>query len=662
MSRVVIFSSFQSDSTETEESSDFEAYYPPAEESSNGFGGFAHQLFADPSGFPSHLPVSPGPDSPSFSPLGRGPSEFEDVELFPSQPSILKESDLSLVRLLLGPSAELSPNSFRFVATFLSLCDSLSVPPTLSLFTQLFYVAAVGSRLPGSIQIVLREGLRFDGINKSCKRWKERFVFVRPAGGHLIFLLLGLLITLSLTGCLRRLGVSPASSGFPRPRSGAGDRLYRTGSFRERWAITYGRYGYWWLWFGDPISYAISVGPSAPISSRGAISYEMASQHDVLREQFRRLTRSHTARSAALPPLPTKGPGDKGKKPVDEPSAPPAFASSPPCALADSETLRKRARAEPAEEELSGLLLQPLTLAVTGWTDSSMCGTRFNYDPLEWAEKVVFPRDQEHMQTISDEALHRRTVANLYGAVAAVSANRRRSRERSQELEEFNARFSDLTVRYQDQVEASRRSLTTQAELRRARQEAEEGRRVAEESLLSAVSDYQNSDKFRQDALASIRGASDDFALIGKDWLASPEGVQYAPGMSLEDFYEGSRQMQQEIYATLQSSNPPFMPADLGLPPPLPSWADRHLNEGPGSPILGSGVASKAHPPGFALSSGSGGRRQIPFDHAYLNSAANLQVLADFSNAEISLGPLDSVDGAGPQDVRGDVSSRAPGV
>nr|GMD81163.1 predicted protein [Ipomoea batatas] len=613
MPRVVIFSSSQSDSTETEESSDFEAYYPPAEESSNGFGGFGHQLFADPSGFPSHLPVSPGPDSHSFSPLGRGPSEFEDVELFPSQPSILKKSDLSLVRLLLGPSAEvildtsrpvfdpptggyvalsflavkygfripppplfnevcryfnlvpgqLSPNSFRFVATFLSLCDSLSVPPTLSLFTQLFYVAAVGSR-----------------FERSARLYPNRS---------------------ALTGRLRRLGVSPASSGFPRPRSGAG------GS-------------------GSGIPSFDAVGPSASISSRGAISYEMASQHDVLREQFRRLTRSHTARSAALPPLPTKGPGDKGKKPVDEPSAPPAFASSPPCALADSGTLRKRARAEPAEEELS---------------DSSMCGTRFNYDPLEWAEKVVFPRDQEHMQTISDEALHRRTVANLYRAVAVVSANRRRSRERSQELEEFNARFSDLTVRYQDQVEASRRSLTTQAELRRARQEAEEGRR---------------------DALASIRGASDDFALIGKDWLASPEGVQYALGMSLEDFYEGSRQMQQEIYATLQSSNPPFMPADLGLPPPLPSWPDRHLNEGPGSPILGSGVASEAHPPGFALSSGSGGRRQIPFDHAYLNSAANLQVLADLSNAEISLGPLDSVDGAGPQDVRGDVSSRAPGV
>nr|GMD81164.1 flocculation protein FLO11-like [Ipomoea batatas] len=513
-----------SDSTETEESSDFEAYYPPAEESSNGFGVLA----------------------------------------------------ISCLRILR---------------------DSLLIFP----FSTLLRWGLVLSVPPGSIQIVPREGLRFDGIIKSCKRWKERFVFVRPAGRHLIFLLLGLLITLSLTGRLRRLGVSPASSGFPRPRSGAG------GS-------------------GSGIPSFDAVGPSASISSRGAISYEMASQHDVLREQFRRLTRSHTARSAALPPLPTKGPGDKGKKPVDEPSAPPAFASSPLCALADSGTLRKRARAEPAEEELS---------------DSSMCGTRFNYDPLEWAEKVVFPRDQEHMQTISDEALHRRTVANLYRAVAVVSANRRRSRERSQELEEFNARFSDLTVRYQDQVEASRRSLTTQAELRRARQEAEEGRR---------------------DALASIRGASDDFALIGKDWLASPEGVQYALGMSLEDFYEGSRQMQQEIYATLQSSNPPFMPADLGLPPPLPSWPDRHLNEGPGSPILGSGVASEAHPPGFALSSGSGGRRQIPFDHAYLNSAANLQVLADLSNAEISLGPLDSVDGAGPQDVRGDVSSRAPGV
>nr|GMC66378.1 hypothetical protein Iba_chr02eCG5150 [Ipomoea batatas] len=131
--------------------------------------------------------------------------------------------------------------------------------------------------------------------------------------------------------------------------------------------------------------------------------------------------------------------------------------------------------------------------------------------------------------------------------------------------------------------------------------------------------------------------------------------------MSLEDYYEGSRRMQQEIYATLQSSNPPFMPTDLGLPPPLHSWVDRHLNEGPDAPVLGSGVASGAHPPGLAFPSDSGGRREIPFDSAYLNSAANLQVLADLSNVEVSLGPLDSVDGAGPQDVRGDVSSQAPG-
>nr|GMD93539.1 hypothetical protein Iba_chr14fCG8410 [Ipomoea batatas] len=483
MPRVVISSPSQFDSTETEESSSSEDSSLPAEESSIGFGGFVHQLFADPSGFPSHLPASPahsvlsgGPNSPSFSPLARGPGDFEDVELFPSQPSILKESDLSLVRSLLGPSAELSPNSFRFVASFLSLCDSLSIPPTLSHFTQLFYIAAVGSRSPGSIQIIQCEGLHFlDGAS---------------------------------------------GSGIP---------------------------------FFD------TVGPSAPISSLGAIPSEMASRHDLLQGQFRRLTRSHTARSATPPPLPTEGPCDNGKKPVDGPSDPPAFASSPPpCALVDSGALRKQAKAEPVDEELSSSLPQPLTLV-------------------------------EHMQTISEEALHRRTVANLYRAVAAVSTNRRCS----QELEELNAHFSDLNVRYQDQVEASHRSLTTQVELRRARREAEEGRRVAEESLLSAVSDYQNSYRFRQDALASIRRASDDFALIVKDWLASSE---------------------------------------------------------------------ETHPLGFALSYDSCGRHEIPFDHAYLNSAANLQALADLSNAEISLGPLDNVDGTSLQDVRGDVSSQAPGV
>nr|GMC86962.1 predicted protein [Ipomoea batatas] len=622
MPRVVISSPSQSDSTETEESSSFEVYSPPAEESSTDFGGFVHQLFADPSGFSSHLPASSGLDSPSFSPLARGPGEFEDVELFPSQPSILKESDLSLVCFLLGPSVEvildtsrpvfdppaggyvalsflavkygfcvplpplfnevcryfnlvhgqLSPNSFRFVATFLSLCDSLSIPPTLSLFTQLFNVVAMGSRSPDSIQIVPREGLRFDGIIKSFKRWKERFVFVQ------------------VTACiglkaLENAGLLPTGATY-------------TGSSCS----------------GIPSFGA--VGLSAPISCLGAIPSEMASWHDILRGQFRRLTRSHTARSAAPPPLPTKGLDDKGKKHVDEPSAPPAFASSPPCALADLGALRKRARAEPAEKELSSSLPQPLTLVVTGWTDSSMCGTRFNYDPLEWGEKVVFP-------CVICRLLARKL-------------------------------FTD--------VEASRRSLTTQVELRQARREAEEGHRVAEESHLSAVSDYQNSYKFRQDALASIRGASDDFALIGKDWLASPEGVQYTGEMSLEDYYEGSRYMQQEIYATLWSSNPSFMPADLGLPPPFPSWANRHSSEGPGSAIQGSGVASEAHPPGFALSSDSGGRREIHFDQAYLNSTASLQILADLSNAEIFLGSLDSVDGTGPQDVRGDVSSQAPSV
>nr|GMD07310.1 hypothetical protein SORBI_3010G058800 [Ipomoea batatas] len=609
MPRVVISSSSCSDSTEVEESSDFEAYSPPADESSTVFGGFVNQLFADPSGFPSHLPASPGPDSHSLSPLARGPGEFEDVEFFPTQPSILKESDVSLVRLALGPSAEvildtsrpvfdppsggyvalsllavkygfrvpppplfnevcryfnlvpgqLSRNSFRFVATFLSL----SIPPTLSLFTQLFYVAAVGSRSPGSIQIVPREGLRFEGISKSFKRWKERFVFVRPVG-----------------------------SAFDFPTS----------------------------W---PSYYFKLDRPPAPT---GVLAQQVQAFRDLgpVQERFRRLTRSHTSRSVAPPPPSTEGPGDKGKNLVDEPSAPPAFSSSPPCALADSGALRKRARAEPAGGEPSGSLPQPLTLTVTGWTDSSMCGTRFNYNPLEWGEKVIFPCDQEYMQTIGEDALDRRTIAHLYRAIAAVSANRKCSRARSQELEELDARFKDLTVRYQDQVEASHRSLTTQAKLRRACREAEEGRRVAEESLFSAVSDYKNSDTFRQDALASIRGAPDDSALIGKDWFASPGGAEYAAEMSLEDYYEGSRRMQQEIYATLQSSNPPFMPTDLGLPPPLHSWVDRHLNEGPDAPVLGSGVASGAHPPGFAFPSDSGGRREIPFDSAYLNSAANL--------------------------------------
>lgn len=130
----------------------------------------------------------------------------------------------------------------------------------------------------------------------------------------------------------------------------------------------------------------------------------MAARHDILEERFRRLTRSHTSRSVAPPPPSTEGPGDKGKNPVDEPSAPPA----------DSGALRKRARAEPAGGEPSGLLPQPLTLTVTGWTDSSMCGKRFNYNPLEWGEKVIFPCDQEYMQTIGEDALDRRTIAHLY--------------------------------------------------------------------------------------------------------------------------------------------------------------------------------------------------------------------------------------------------------
>nr|GMD84065.1 hypothetical protein DM860_001373 [Ipomoea batatas] len=645
---MVVISSSCSDSTEVEDSFDFEAYSPPADESSTVFGGFVNQLFADPSGFPSHLPASPGPDSPSLSPLARGPGEFEDVEFFPTQSSILKESDVSLVRLVLGPSAEvildtsrpvfdhpsggyvalsllavkygfrvpppplfnevcryfnlvpgqLSPNSFRFVATFLSLCDSLSIPPTLSLFTQLFYVAAVGSRSPGSIQIVPREGLRFEGTSKSFKRWKERFVFVRLVGSAFDF-------PTSWPSYYFKLDRPPAPTGVLAQQVQAFrdlgpvqviacielEALENAGLLPTGAADTGAS--------GSGFPFFDAAGPSAPISSFGALPSGMAARHDILQERFRRLTRSHTFRSAAPPPPSTEGPVDKGKNHVDEPSAPPAFSSSPPCALVDSGVLRKRARAEPARGEPSGSLPQPLTLTVTGWTDSSMCGTRFNYNPLEWGEKVIFPCDQEYMQTIGEEALDRRTIAHLYRAIAAVSANRKWSRARSQELEELDARFKDLTVRYQDQVEASHHSLTTQAELRRACREAEEGRRVAEECLFSAVSDYKNSVTFRQDALASIRGAPDDFALIGKDWFASPGGAEYAAEMSLEDYYEGSRRMQQEIYATLQSSNPPFMPTDLGLPPPLHSWADRHLNEGPGAPVLGSGVASGAHPPGL---------------------------------------------------------------
>nr|GME11499.1 hypothetical protein DM860_001373 [Ipomoea batatas] len=450
MPRVVISSSSCSDSTEVEESSDSEAYSPPADESSTAFGGFVNQLF--PSGFPSHLPASPGPDSPSLSPLARGPGEFEDVEFFPTQPSILKESDVSLVRLALGPSAEvildtsrpvfdppsggyvalsllavkygfqvpppplfnevcryfnlvpgqLSPNSFRFVATFLSLCDSLSIPPTLSLFTQLFYVAAVGSRSPGSIQIAPREGLRFEGIRKSVKRWKERFVFVRPVGSAFDF-------PTSWPTYYFKLDRPPAPTGVLAQQVIVGIELeaLENAGLLPTGAADIGASGSGFPFFD-------AAGPSAPISSFGAIPSGMAARHDILQERFRRLTRSHTSRSVA-PPLPsTEGPGDKGKNPVDEPSAPPAFSSSPPCALADSGALRKRARAEPAGGEPSGLLPQPLTLTVTGWTDSSMCGKRFNYNPLEWGEKVIFPCDQEYMQTIGEDALDRRTIAHLY--------------------------------------------------------------------------------------------------------------------------------------------------------------------------------------------------------------------------------------------------------
>nr|GMD95564.1 putative protein TPRXL [Ipomoea batatas] len=606
MPRVVISSPSCSDSTEVEESSDFEVYSPPANESSTVFGGFVNQLFADPSGFPSHLPASPGPDSPSLSPLARGPGEFEDVEFFPTQPSILKESDVSLVRLVLGPSAEVildtsrpvfDPPSGGYVAlSLLAVKYGFRVPPP-PLFNEVcryFNLVPVGSRSPGSIQIVPREGLRFEGISKSFKRWKERFVFVRPVGSAFDF----------------PTSWPPYYFKLDWPPTPTGVLAQQVQAFRDLGPVQVIACA-----SGSGFPFFDAAGPSAPISSFGAIPSGMAARHDILQERFRRLTRSHTSRSAAPPPPSTEGPGDKGKNPVDKPYAPPAFSSSPPCALADSGALRKRARAEPGGEEPSGSLPQPLTLTVTGWTDSSMCGTRFNYNSLEWGEKVIFPCDQEYMQTIGEEALDRRTIAHLYRAIAAVSANRKCFRARSQELEELDARFKDLTVRYQD-----------------------------------------------QDALASIRGAPDDFALIGKDWFASPGGAEYAAEKSLEDYYEGSRRMQQEIYATLQSSNPPFMPTDLGLPPPLHSWADRHLNEGPGAPVLGSGVASRAHPPGFAFPSDSGGRREIPFDSAYLNSAANLQVLADLSNAEVSLGPLDSVDGAGPQDVRGDVSSQAPGV
>nr|GMD22307.1 MAP7 domain-containing protein 1-like [Ipomoea batatas] len=604
MPRVVIYSPSYSDSTEAEESCEFEAYSPPADESSTVFEGFVHQLFADRSRFPSHLPASPGPDSPSLSPLARGPVEFEDVEFFPSQLSILKESDVSFVRLILGPSAEV------ILDTSLPVFD----PPSGGYIALSLLAVKYGFWVPPSPLFN-----------------EERFVFVRPFGGAFDF-------PTSWPTYYFKLDRPPAPTGVLAQQVQAFRDL---GPVQVIACIEL-----------EALENAglLPTGAADTGASGSGVPFFDA-------EWFRRLTRSHTARSAAPPPPSTEGPGDKGKKPVDEPSAPSAFSSSPPCALADSGALRKRAKAKPAGEEPSGSLPQPLTLTVTGWTDSSMCGTRFNYNPLEWGEKVIFPCDHEYMQTIGEEALDRRTIVHLYRAIAAVSANRKCSRERSQELEELDARFKDLTVRYQDQVEASHRILTTQAELRRACREAEEGRRVAEESLFSAVSDYKNSDTFRQDALASIRGAFDDFALIGKDWFASPGGAQYAAKMSLEDYYAGSQRMQQEIYATLQSSNPPFMPTDLGLLPPLHSWADRHLNVGPGAPVLASGVASGAHPPGFAFPSNSGGRREIPFDSAYLNSAANLQVLADLSNAEVSFCPLDSVDGAGPQDVRGDVSS-----
>nr|GMD87055.1 MAP7 domain-containing protein 1-like [Ipomoea batatas] len=310
---------------------------------------------------------------------------------------------------------------------------------------------------------------------------------------------------------------------------------------------------------------------------------------------------------------PTVVPRDNDKRPVDGHSDPPAFACPPPRVAArvvETETLRKRARVEPIVEGPPAPEPEPrpLTLTVTGWEDSTMCGERFNFNALEWGNKVIFPLDQQHMQTIDNDDLYRQAVVQLYRAVAAISNSHRRSQAQSKEVEDLSAQLFDLSLRYQDQVQANQLSLAAQEEHRRARRTAEERRLEAEQSLLTAIADYQNSNRFRQDALEFIRKASDDFAMISKDWLTTLEGVKYAAEISFEDFYEGSRHMQREIYDALQASNPQFMPADLGLPLPLHSWADHHLNEGSISPAPSSDVAP--------ATSGSGERHEIPLDHA----------------------------------------------
>nr|GMD29258.1 hypothetical protein Iba_chr08fCG1430 [Ipomoea batatas] len=664
MPRVVIYSPSYSDSTEAEESCEFEAYSPPADESSTVFEGFVHQLFADRSRFPSHLPASPGPDSPSLSPLARGPVEFEDVEFFPSQLSILKESDVSFVRLILGPSAEV------ILDTSLPVFD----PPSGGYIALSLLAVKYGFWVPPSPLFN-----------------EERFVFVRPFGGAFDF-------PTSWPTYYFKLDRPPAPTGVLAQQVQAFRDL---GPVQVIACIEL-----------EALENAglLPTGAADTGASGSGVPFFDA-------EWFRRLTRSHTARSAAPPPPSTEGPGDKGKKPVDEPSAPSAFSSSPPCALADSGALRKRAKAKPAGEEPSGSLPQPLTLTVTGWTDSSIyspnsfrfvatflsllfehsagpflfshsffmlppvgsrspgsipnrsdrasgSGSHFltrQVPPLllvllvpyrlGWLLDMTCCRSVSPSHTIAycpfaappppstegpgdkgarkpvDEPsappgffyscrvpwpiqeaftkaakakpagiwLVTATLGSLLpddGSFDAIAAfgNRKCSRERSQELEELDARFK-IHCAYQEQVEASHRILTTQAELRRACREAEE-----------------------------------DVAWLRR-LVCFSGGAQYGGQDALEDYYEGS-----QLLPILRSCRLIWgfrLLFILGL--------IRHLNEAlwrssPSLQVLPQGRILRA-----LLSICSGGRGEIPFDSAVPQTLLPiLQVLADLSNAEVS--------------------------
>lgn len=187
------------------------------------------------------------------------------------------------------------------------------------------------------------------------------------------------------------------------------------------------------------------------------------------------------------------------------------------------------------------------------------------------------------------------------------------TRQRSQLDTDLGLALSNLTT-----AERSNRDLRTALS-------AEKEARTLADSALVTVEDtgrekYKASETFKEDTLSLAR--QEHLGALAHEWLSTDAGERYLLAVGKEDFYSGFLLLQKEIYVALKAKDLEFTTGCRLLV------------------VAGYGLRYWLSPPGKGSSaltadqSTSETEGQIPMDHAYLNSSANMRSLESIERPE----------------------------